>query len=752
MEFTPITRRISVILGMSLLSASLLASLIFMSAAIQNSGNFGAMYSVLLVTNTLGLLAFVAIIVFNLRRLFLQLRRSEPGAKLTLRMLVIFVALSIIPLLVLYGFSLDFLRRGIDSWFDVKIDQALNDSLELSRVALDLRMRELLAQTEHMAVELGQGPRDSGPINFDVLRNPDSVTISNRLPTANLDTLRERSGAEELLLLSREGRLLRTSSGIHANAILPSLPNKSILLHLAQSRSYIGLDPSTDSGLYIRIAVNVPDVVVTSERRILHALYPVASKMGRLADSVEAAFVQYNELDYLREQLKLSFAMTLTLVLLFSIVTAVWAAIYSARRLAQPIRDLAAGTASVAAGNYAMSLPVQSNDDMGFLVRSFNDMTKRVAIAQAAVNDQHEYLNSILSQLSAGVIALNSNHKITTMNNSAAAILDLESLETSNKTLSEVAALKASLVPFADGLHPYLEQETTKWEQEIAIFRSSGRRLLMCRGTRMPLASEDKFGHVIVFDDITALIQGQRDTAWSEVARRLAHEIKNPLTPIQLSAERLRRKYAKKLDGEDLHTLERLTDTIIQQVDTMKLMVNTFSDYARPPKINPEPTDLNALIEAVVELFKSAHHDIQFELDLSDDVPEISIDAARFRQVINNLVKNAIEASNQTERRACKVSTKCERINNLDEHLEIRIEDSGTGIPDDLFENIFEPYVTNKTRGTGLGLAIAKKIVEEHHGEISLANLPSGGAAAIIRLPLEDRNDTLERNITRKVG
>lgn len=752
MEFTPITRRVSVILGMSLLSASLLASLIFMSAAIQNSGNFGAMYSVLLVTNTLGLLAFVAIIVFNLRRLFLQLRRSEPGAKLTLRMLVIFVALSIIPLLVLYGFSLDFLRRGIDSWFDVKIDQALNDSLELSRVALDLRMRELLAQTEHMAVELGQGPRDSGPINFDVLRNPDSVTISNRLPTANLDTLRERSGAEELLLLSREGRLLRTSSGIHANAILPSLPNKSILLHLAQSRSYIGLDPSTDSGLYIRIAVNVPDVVVTSERRILHALYPVASKMGRLADSVEAAFVQYNELDYLREQLKLSFAMTLTLVLLFSIVTAVWAAIYSARRLAQPIRDLAAGTASVAAGNYAMSLPVQSNDDMGFLVRSFNDMTKRVAIAQAAVNDQHEYLNSILSQLSAGVIALNSNHKITTMNNSAAAILDLESLETSNKTLSEVAALKESLVPFADGLHPYLEQETTKWEQEIAIFRSSGRRLLMCRGTRMPLASEDKFGHVIVFDDITALIQGQRDTAWSEVARRLAHEIKNPLTPIQLSAERLRRKYAKKLDGEDLHTLERLTDTIIQQVDTMKLMVNTFSDYARPPKINPEPTDLNALIEAVVELFKSAHHDIQFELDLSDDVPEISIDAARFRQVINNLVKNAIEASNQTERRACKVSTKCERINNLDEHLEIRIEDSGTGIPDDLFENIFEPYVTNKTRGTGLGLAIAKKIVEEHHGEISLANLPSGGAAAIIRLPLEDRNDTLERNITRKVG
>ena len=268
----------------------------------------------------------------------------------------------------------------------------------------------------------------------------------------------------------------------------------------------------------------------------------------------------------------------------------------------------------------------------------------------------------------------------------------------------------------------------------------------------MPLASEEDFGYVIVFDDITALIQGQRDTAWSEVARRLAHEIKNPLTPIQLSAERLRHKYAKKLSGDDKATLERLTNTIIQQVDTMKLMVNTFSDYARPPKINPEPTNLNALVEAVVELFKSAHPDISFELNLSDDVPEMSIDAARFRQVMNNLVKNAIEASSDASVRVCKVSTKCERANTLDEYIEIQIQDSGSGIPEELFENIFEPYVTNKTRGTGLGLAIAKKIVEEHQGEISLQNAPDGGATAIIRLPLEDRSDTLERNITRKVG
>lgn len=703
MELGLLKSRGSVILGMSLLGISLLASLVLMSAAIQNSGNFGAMYSILLVTNTLGLLAFATIIILNLRRLIRQLKRSEPGARLTLRMLVIFVALSIIPLLILYGFSLDFLRRGIDSWFDVKIDSALNDSLELSRSALDLRMREVLEETERMAVELGQGPQDTGPINFDVLRNPDSTTISNILPSISLDTLRERSGAEELSLISRKGRLLSSSSGIHANAILPSLPADTVLLHLAQSRSYIGLDPVFDTGLYIRVAVNVPDVVVTSERRILHALYPVSSRMSQLADSVEAAFVQYNELNYLREQLKLSFAMTLTLVLLFSIVTALWAAIYSARRLAQPIRDLAAGTASVAAGNYAMSLPVQSNDDMGFLVRSFNDMTKRVAIAQAEVNDQHKYLDSILGQLSAGVIALDSHYRIDKINNSACEILGIDAAQVEKKTLTDLVKFRESLRPFTDALTLFIQDDVARWEQEIAIFRRSGRRVLMCRGTQMPLAIEEDFGYVIVFDDITALIQGERDTAWSEVARRLAHEIKNPLTPIQLSAERLRHKYSKKLSGDDLQTLERLTNTIVQQVDTMKSMVNTFSDYARPPKINLEPTNLNELVGAVAELFETAHPGVEFDIALSPALPEMSLDAARFRQVMNNLVKNAVEASSQNEAKRCKISTHLALTEGQERHVEIMVEDSGPGIPEELFENIFEPYVTNKSKGTGLG-------------------------------------------------
>lgn len=744
MDFGPIKRRATALAAVSLLSISLLASLVLMSAAIQNSNKFGATYSVLLVLNSVGLLTFIALIAINLQRLLKQLRAREPGARLTLRMLVIFVTLAVVPVLVVYGFSLDFLRRGIDSWFDVQIDRALNDSLELSRAALDLKMRDLLGQTEQMAYEVGQGSRPPAPLNLDVLRNPGSTIVVNSgaLIPRDLDLLRERSGAEELTLLNRDGRLLGSST--EATAIVPNLPPNAILLQLRQGRSYIGLDPIRDAGLYVRVAVNVPEVSLGSGRNILHALYPVASRLNRLADSVESAYAEYNELAYLRNKLKLSFAMTLTLVLLFSIVTAVWAAFYSARRLVQPIRDLAAGTAAVADGNYETSLPVQSNDDIGFLVRSFNDMTRRVARARREVEAQHQYLDAVLGQLSSGVIALDETTSVTTVNDSAREILGLKSAKVAGSPLMDMASEKEHLRPFVDGIVSLLTAGDGRWQQQIVIFRPSGRRVLMCRGTKMAGTSPNSAGSVIVFDDITAIIKGQRDAAWSEVARRLAHEIKNPLTPIQLSAERLRQKYLKTMSADDASTLERLTTTIIQQVDTMKTMVNTFSDYARPPKITLEPTDLNDLVSGVVDLFKSASPDNTFTLSLDPNLPQIPADLNRLRQVVNNLVKNAIEASAKAPEPYVEVSTNL-FSSDAETYAEIRIEDRGEGVNDKLSENIFEPYVTNKTKGTGLGLAIVKKIVEEHGGIVSLENNPGPGAIAIIRLPIAGVGDTLRR-------
>jgi len=732
--------RLAVATSVGLLSVSLLGSLVLMSAAIQNSGRFGALFSVLLITNLLGLCAFVGLIVINARDLLRQLRQRQPGARLTLRMLLIFVALSVLPILVLYAFSINFLARGVDSWFDVKIGDALDDALELSRSALDLRMREVLNQTEKVAEEIGLGSEPSGVLNLDALRNPGSTIVANAWDPGprDLDLLRRRAGAEELAIVTVQGRLLESSSS--GTDLVPNLPSAPILLQVKQGRSYIGLEPIGSDGLYIRVAVAVSEGNEGRGGRILQALFPVAAQMEELASSVEGAHAKYNELVYLREKLTLSFAMTLTLVLLSSIATAIWAAFFSARRLAAPISDLAAGTAAVAAGDYETTLPVTTADDMGFLVSSFNAMTRRIAVARDEAEVQHRYLNTLLAQLSSGVLALDSHGHITTLNDAGRRILDVGEATIANEPLAALAAQREHLRPFVDGVQPQFAASTQRWQQEIQIFSRTGRRVLMCRGSSLSTEGEDGAGHVVVFDDVTVLLQGQRDAAWSEVARRLAHEIKNPLTPIQLSAERLRQKYLSKMAPADAETLDRLTNTIVQQVDTMKSMVNTFSDYARTPTINQEKTDLNRLISAVVDLYRSANPAASFELSFEPTLPPASVDAARLRQVFNNLIKNALEASASAQTAPQVFIATRLLSSDTGDHVVISVADRGDGIPDTLLGNVFEPYVTNKTKGTGLGLAIVKKIIEEHGGLVTLENNDGPGACATIRLPLDGKD------------
>lgn len=729
--------RLAVVGGVSLLSLSLLVSLMLMSAAIQNSDRFGKLFSVLLLSNCIGLLAFGVLLVVNARQLFDQLRRRQPGARLTLRMLVIFVALSVIPILVLYGFSIDFLRRGVDSWFDVRISQALQDSLDLSRTSLDLRMRELLSQTEKLAEEIGQGSHTAAVLDLRALRNPDSTIVANSWDSGqtDLDLMRQSSAAEELTLTTPQGRIIESSSS--ATDLIPSLPSEAILLQLRQGRSYIGLEPLGANGLFVRVAVSVPNEAFGGEQKILHALYPLTERISRLAESVESAYAEYHELVYMRNKLTLSFAMTLTLVLLSSIAVAAWAAFLSARRLAAPISDLAAGTAAVASGDYAKTLPVTSSDELGFLVSSFNAMTQRIANARAEIENQHQYVGTLLSQLSSGVLALDDKHYMTTLNDSGRAILDLGDLDVIGRPLADLVAEREHIKPFVEQISERLTTASARWQQEVQIFSRDGRRILICRGTPLALKTVSKHGHVIVFDDITALIKGQRDAAWSEVARRLAHEIKNPLTPIQLSAERLRQKYLSKMPPEDADTLDRLTSTIVQQVDTMKLMVNTFSDYARPPVINQERTDLNELLRGVIELYRSANPDARFELDFDPALPAISADTGRLRQVFNNLIKNALEAHRAGSPTDIRIVTR-KLSSETSGRVEVRMYDQGEGIKPEILASVFEPYVTNKTRGTGLGLAIVKKIIEEHGGIVTLQNNEESGACAVIRLPLEN--------------
>lgn len=717
-----------------LLILSLLGSLILMSGAIQNSNQFGALYPALLLSNSIGILALMILIGANIFRLLKQLKAKEPGARLTLRMVVIFTVLAVVPVTIVYSFSLDFLRKGVDSWFDLQVSDALSDSLELSRESLELRTRQLLKQTEKMAEEMSSHSAELSTLNLDALRSPSTPLNTPNIPNPlRLDQMRSQNGAEELIIMSGDTLVISSSE---KSDLVPSLPSESIQSQVMQGQSYIGLNPSQSGDLFVRIAVKFNVNQNPPSQYFLHAIYPFSSRINSLTDKVETAYAQYNELSYLREKLTLSFAMTLTLVLLFSIAAAVWAAFYSARRFSAPIRDLAAGTAAVARGDYTKSLPVQSNDEIGFLVGSFNSMTNRIARARNQVEMQREYLDTLLSQLSSGVMALTNENVITTLNPAAVRLLNLQQIDYKGGTIESLCRNNVHLNILEKKLIPLISNSCEDWQTQGTILATDGSRELIFKGTK--LKSDERVPQdslVIVIEDVTAIIQGQRDAAWSEVARRLAHEIKNPLTPIQLATERLRLKYLTKLGKTDSKLLEHLTRTIIQQVETMKTMVNSFSEYANVPIIRREQVDLGALIEDILDFFKTAYPNALIECEITEGIHEMNADPLRLRQVFNNLIKNALEASPEIGEGHIIVTVReVEYIQS--NYFEILIADYGTGIPEDLIPSIFEPYVTNKNKGSGLGLAIVKKIVEEHHGVVSLKNKTDQGVLVTMRFPI----------------
>ena len=527
--------------------------------------------------------------------------------------------------------------------------------------------------------------------------------------------------------------------------MVPSRPDDAILLQARGAGDYIGLDDIGDRGLHVQVVMSVPSHEATGEPRLLHALFPVTERMDALADSVESASAKYRELSYLRKPLKLSFTLTLSIVLLASLFTAVYAAFRSARRMVVPLQDLSEGTKAVAGGDYETQLPSAARDEIGFLVASFNEMTRQLKRAhdetrasQRLVEAQRAYLEAVLRRLSTGVLTLDGDRRLVTANHAATEILGVDLDAMIGATLDPLVERHPGLAPLVHNLFERLrataegarEAREREGREEVSVATPRGRRTLHCSAT--PLAGGD--GDVIVFDDVTEFIQAQRNAAWSEVARRLAHEIKNPLTPIQLAAERLRHKYLHKVQSIDAAQMDRLTRTIVQQVESMKEMVNAFSDYARTPAMRPVPVDLNALVLDVVELYRTASPAVRFEARLGQPLPAVHADPDRIRQVLHNLLKNAVEACGDGE--TPRVGTETRAGGARDEALvALSVHDSGAGFADDDVDRIFEPYVTSKPKGTGLGLAIVKKIVEEHGGLVSCGNAPGGGARITVLLP-----------------
>ncbi|MCX7073892.1 MAG: ATP-binding protein [Methylococcales bacterium] len=701
------------VLSITILCGLILLSLQLMSSATQESSKLSAMYSWLLLVNSAGTAALLGLVGANLYSLTRQLKRREAGSRLTIRMVSLFVLLSLAPSGLVFYFSMQFLHQGIDSWFNVEMDRAMEDALELSQTSLDQRIRWNKAQTQQLVEKISE--------------LPDSQV------SLEMENYRVLSGASEVTLFSRQDRIIASSSS-NPSDILPNLPDEHTWLQLRQNGEFEALSPDRNDQLMIRVILTIK----SKESHYLQVLYPIPVRISDLADSVEFAFVRYQEMNFLRDSLKMTFSLALLLVLLMSLLAAIWIAFISIRTIVAPVKELVKGTQAVASGKYDQQLPVMAQDDLGFLVESFNEMTQRIArasqetrMASFEVENQRAYLETILANLTAGVISFDANHKIRTANQAAFKIFQVSAPQFVGETLSKLAQDYEELAEPLKAIQRFLEQTDDIWQQRLAFLGSNGRQELLCRGT--PLFSQDgrKVGAVVVFDDVTDLIQAQKNAAWGEVARRLAHEIKNPLTPIQLSAERLQHKLSDKLDSADADILKRSTRTIVQQVEAMKEMVDDFSEYAKPSKKQAVDINISALIQEVLSLYvlKSG---VYFNVNYENAALIIHGDPVSIRQVLHNLIKNALEAIDSQG----QIDIDVHRVqkNNID-FIEIALHDDGVGIKDEQIEQIFEPYVTTKVKGTGLGLAIVKKIIEEHGGAIWVDTSRKVGAGFIIQLP-----------------
>jgi nitrogen fixation/metabolism regulation signal transduction histidine kinase len=531
------------------------------------------------------------------------------------------------------------------------------------------------------------------------------------------------------VLIAADGEVL---AKVHREpaTLEPPSPGAQALRDAEQIRGYAAVEPVGDKGLLLRVIVSLERPAGRGEARFLQLTQWVPQSLAEQGESVQSVYRAYKELSLSRQGLKEIYILTLTLTLLLALLSAIALAFLLSRRLSRPLAVLAEGTQAVARGDFSRRAQVTSRDELGILTHSFNSMTQQLGEAQrAALLNQAQletaktYLESILANLSAGVLVFDDALVLRIANTGAARILH-EDL----KPLIDLNLRDWPVLPeFAEMLAAELGQRKDPWQQQVAM---RGRdAVILVRGSRLPEAGGG--GYVVVFDDVTQLIAAQRATAWGEVARRLAHEIKNPLTPIQLAAERLQAKLGNKVSPEAARALDHATETIVAQVTAMKNMVDEFRDYARTPAPQLGGLDLNRLVAEVVALYEQSG--TRIHANLGRNLPLVRGDPDRLRQVIHNLLQNAQDALAGNNDPRIEVGTELGGG-----QVWLRISDNGCGFPEAIIKGAFEPYVTTKPKGTGLGLAIVKRIIDEHHGTVTIENRAGkeGGRGAAVRISL----------------
>ena len=685
--------------------------LFLLASASANTALFANNYPWLLGLNAIVALSLLALIGWQVRDLWREHRAQVFGSRLKLRLMLMFGVMAVLPGVLIYAVSVQFVTKSIETWFDVRVEKALESGLNLGRSVLDSLLEELAEKGRLMAYELGE-----------------QSAAQRRLI---LSRLSEQNSVHSAALYSTSGELLATASSGLATYI-PDQPSLEQLRRAQSGKGYREIESDGGKDLVLRVLLPVIPAGLGMETRILQLIQPVPSSLALNAERVQEVYRDYQELSLGRVGLTRIYAMTLTLTVLLALFASIALAFILARRLSAPLSILAEGTQAVASGDFTPRQAIYSRDELGILTQSFNRMTRQLDDARreterhrSEVESARAYLESILANLSAGVLVFDKQFVLRTVNDGALAILN----DNFNGLVLEDIDNWPREQAFGRVIHDsFAEHGSKEWQTQIELDRPGATlQLLLLRGTQLPEGTTG--GYVVVFDDVTRLVSAQRSAAWGEVARRLAHEIKNPLTPIQLSAERLQFKLAEKLTGGDAEMLDRSTQMIINQVQAMKRMVDDFRDYARLPAPEVAPLALNELIGEVLGLYESSSATI--EIRLASALPPVLGDATQLRQIIHNLLRNAEDALEGREDGRILIETSLSG-----RFARLQISDNGPGFPAELLPRIFEPYVTTKSRGTGLGLPIVKKIVEEHQGSVEISNAPEGGARIDIRLPL----------------
>jgi len=671
-----------------------------------------------------GVALIVVLMILVGAQLLVTVRRYRAGvfgSKLTVRLILVFVLVSLVPGVVMYGISVQFLAGSIESWFDIRVDSALEGGLNLGRANLENGLGELQSKADSMAVSLSYQ--------------------STATQVASIDSLRDQAAISEATLFTTKGEVV-ASSNSGTDSFIPLAPTQSMLRQAQLQESYAGIEEDEDFGLLLRVIVPINHL--ETEMQILQVTQLVPQRLARDAAMVQEAYRDYQELSLSRYGLQRLYTLALTLSLGLALFSVVLLAVMFSNRLSAPLGFLAAGTRAVAKGDFSQRAPINRGDELGFLTESFSVMTGQLSEAKDAA-EKHEkaltqanaYLSSILETLSAGVLTFDERLNLRAYNPSAEEILGqtLENALPSGD--SSTTGLDSMRRLIKDGLS---ESQEIQSERQVEIVVNESKKVLLVRIST--LGGGELPGFIVVFDDVTNLLQAQRSALWGEVAQRLAHEIKNPLTPIQLSAERLTHRLGPKLDHDDAAMLSRSIKTIVDQVAALKGMVNAFNEYSRNPDRKSELVDVNELVLDVIELYRATS--VAIETKLENKNIFLWGDTGKLRQVLHNLIQNSEQALMGHTNPEILIETVA-----TPDATQIRIQDNGPGLSDEVMSRAFDPYYTTKAKGTGLGLAIVRKIIEEHDGAVSIRN-GEVGAVIEITLPLShtiDNAKTLNETI-----